>query len=409
VASIIILTQYYPPETGAPQNRLHSLTKFLAQKAIDVTVVTALPNYPKNEIFPSYRGKYGVQEVIDGIPIHRTWIYVSNSRGVVSRLINYFSFVITSFFKMLQLPKAEFILCESPPLFLGITAVLVAKLKGSKLIFNVSDLWPESAEKLDIINNRFLLNLAYRLESWIYRNSFLISGQTKGIVRNIKKRFPDKKVVWFPNGVDLDFFEGNHEANDWRAKLHLSEQAFVVLYAGIIGHAQGLEVIIQAAEKVKSSDINFVVVGDGPEKNKLVSMVQEMELLNVHFLPNLEKVKIPSLITACDAYVVPLRKLDLFKGAIPSKLFEPLSMGKPILLGVEGEAKELFIDEGNAGLFFEPENSDALAQNVMILSNDKALRIALGEQGRKYVRDNFDRQNIHERLLTDLGYTTTQI
>jgi hypothetical protein len=159
----IILTQYFPPETGAPQNRLYSLTKFLLQKGIDVRVVTALPNYPKNEIFPAYRGKYAVQEVMDGIPIHRVWIYVSNSRGIVARLINYFSFVVTSFFKMLRLPKAEFFLCESPPLFLGITAVLAAKLKGSKLIFNVSDLWPESAEKLGIINNRFLIKVAYRL------------------------------------------------------------------------------------------------------------------------------------------------------------------------------------------------------------------------------------------------------
>ncbi|MEO7990183.1 MAG: glycosyltransferase family 4 protein [Chryseolinea sp.] len=400
--SIIILTQYYPPETGAPQNRLHSLSKFLVAKGIDVTIVTAMPNYPKNEIFPSYRGKYSVRESIDEVSVYRTWIFVSASRGVVSRLLNYFSFVITSFFKMLQLPKAEFIVCESPPLFLGMTAVLIAKLKGSKLIFNVSDLWPESAEKLNIINNQFLISLAYRLESWIYKNSFLISGQTKGIVRNIQQRFPEKKVVWFPNGVDIDFFEGEHEAMDWKAKVQLPVENMMVLYAGIIGHAQGLEVIIQAAESVKLSPVSFVIVGDGPEKNKLVTMTHEKGLKNVYFLPNLEKAKIPSLIKACDAYIVPLLKLDLFKGAIPSKLFEPLSMGKPILLGVDGEAKELFIDEGNGGLFFEPENSEALTQGVLALLQDKSLRLALGESGKKYVKTNFDRQNIHKHFLTDL-------
>ncbi len=400
---IIILTQYYPPETGAPQNRLHSLSKFIVKNGMDITVVTALPNYPKNEIFPSYRGKYSVRETINDVSVHRTWIFVSPSRGVFSRLLNYFSFVITSFFKMLQLSKAEFIVCESPPLFLGITAVLIAKLKGSKLVFNVSDLWPESAEKLNIINNRFLIGLAYRLESWIYKNAFLISGQTKGIVRNIQHRFPNKKVVWFPNGVDIDFFEGAHEAMDWKTELQLPAENMVVLYAGIIGHAQGLEVIIQTAESVKSSPISFVIVGDGPEKNKLVSMTSERKLENVHFLPNLEKSKIPSLIKACDAYIVPLLKLDLFKGAIPSKLFEPLSMGKPILLGVDGEAKELFIDEGNGGLFFEPENSEALTQGVLTLLQDTPLRLTLGENGKKYVMTNFDRQNIHKRFLNDLG------
>jgi glycosyltransferase involved in cell wall biosynthesis len=399
---IIILTQYYPPETGAPQNRLHSLSKFMVKNAIEVTVVTAMPNYPKNEIFPLYRGHYSVREIIDEVSVYRTWIFVNSSRGILSRLLNYFSFVGTSFIKMLQLPKAEFIVCESPPLFLGMTAVIIAKLKGSKLVFNVSDLWPESAEKLNIINNRFLIGLAYHLESWIYKNAFLISAQTKGIVQNIQFRFPKKKVVWFPNGVDIDFFEGEHELIDWRTKLQMPEESLVVLYAGIIGHAQGLEVIIQAAENVKSSPVSFVIVGDGPEKNKLVRMTHEKGLLNVHFFPNLEKAKIPSLIKACDAYIVPLLKLDLFKGAIPSKLFEPLSMGKPILLGVDGEAKELFIDEGKGGLFFEPENPKQLAQGILTLLLDKTLRLALGESGKKYVKTNFDRQNIHKRFLTDL-------
>jgi len=399
---IIILTQYYPPETGAPQNRLHSLSKFMVKKGMDVSVVTALPNYPKNEIFPSYRGKYSVRESIDEVSVHRTWIFVSSSRGVFSRLLNYFSFVITSFFKMLQLPNADFIVCESPPLFLGITAVLIAKLKGSKLVFNVSDLWPESAEKLAIINNRFLINLAYRLESWIYKNSFLISGQTQGIVRSIKERFVNKKVVWFPNGVDIDFFEGDHEAIDWCLKLQLPKENLVVLYAGIIGHAQGLEVIIEAAERVKLFPVSFIIVGDGPEKAKLQKMVSDKKLTTLHFLPNLEKIKIPSLIKACNAYVVPLRKLDLFKGAIPSKLFEPLSLGKPILLGVDGEAKELFIERGKAGLYFEPENADELSQRILTLLNNRSLGLELGANGKNYVKNNFDRQHIHEKILNDL-------
>ena len=152
MSRIIILTQYYPPETGAPQNRLHSLARFLKNKEMDVQVVTALPNYPKNEIFESYRGKWKVSEMIDGVAVTRTWIFVSSSRGVVARLLNYFSFVITSFIALLFLRKADFIICESPPLFLGITGVLISKIKRSKLIFNVSDLWPESAEKLNIIS-----------------------------------------------------------------------------------------------------------------------------------------------------------------------------------------------------------------------------------------------------------------
>ncbi|MEQ1585536.1 MAG: glycosyltransferase family 4 protein [Cyclobacteriaceae bacterium] len=402
MASVIILTQYYPPETGAPQNRLHSLAKYLKQSGHEICVVTALPNYPKNEIFNGYKDHYSVRETIDDIPVHRRWIFVSRSRSVIARLFNYFSFVVTSFFALLRLPKGDYIICESPPLFLGITAVLISRIKGSRLVFNVSDLWPESAEKLHIISNRFLINLSYRLEHWIYRNAFIISGQTKGIVKSIQDRFPSKKVVWFPNGVDVDFFDGLYELYNWRQELNFSEDDFVLLYAGIIGHAQGLDVILQAAEHMQELSVRFLVVGDGPEKERLMAIAYEKKLLNVFFLPNLPKSKIPSLIHACDAYIVPLKKLDLFKGAIPSKLFEPLSMGKPILLGVNGEAKELFIDEGKSGLYFEPENAAALVTQLKTLYEDRTLVETLGKSGKRYVETNFDRNHIHERFLKDI-------
>lgn len=400
---ITILTQYYPPETGAPQNRLHSLARFLRERGIDVRVVTALPNYPKNEVFDSYRGKYRVDEVIDGVPVTRTWIFVTASRGVVARLLNYFSFVVTSFLRLLTFRKADFIICESPPLFLGMTAVLISKIKGCKLIFNVSDLWPESAEKLNIISNRFLLKTAYSIERWIYENAFLISGQTKGIVKDIRSRFPEKNVVWVPNGVDLHLFGNEYLQKDWRNVIGISEKEFLVLYAGIIGHAQGLDVILHAANILKQQRVHFLIVGDGPEKAKLEKLKRELQLINVHFHPNVQKALIPSLINAGDAYVVPLKKLDLFKGAIPSKLFEPLAMSKPILLGVEGEAKELFIDEGQGGLFFEPENASSLAGQVLVLLEEPSVVQTLGEQGRDYVERNFDRVQIHERFLKTLN------
>lgn len=400
--SIIILTQYYPPETGAPQNRLHSLAKYLYKTGIRVHVVTAMPNYPKNEIYASYKGSYAVTENLDGIFVERRWIFVNASRGIASRLMNYFSFVITSFFALLRIPKADYLLCESPPLFLGFTAVLISKIRGMRLVFNVSDLWPESAEKLHIISNRFLIQLAYRLEHWIYRNSWLISGQTKGIVKNIQDRFPNKKVVWFPNGVDFDFFEGTHESVAWRSELQIPADHFVLLYAGIIGYAQGLDVILQAAARVKNLPITFLIVGDGPDKERLVNLSDEMGLRNIIFHGNLKKTKIPSLIKMCDAYIVPLKKLDLFKGAIPSKLFEPLSLGKPILLGVDGEARELFIEEGNAGLYFEPENAEDLTSQIKKLFENRTMAIELGKQGQKYVKLNFDRNQIHERFLNQL-------
>ena len=364
--------------------------------------MTCMPNYPRNKIYDEYRYRYSATEEIDSVPVRRTWIFVSRSRGIIARLANYFSFVVTSFFKLWRLPRTDYLICESPPLFLGLTAVCMSRLKKSKLVFNVSDLWPESAEKLKIISNRFLLNLAYRLEAWIYKNAFLVSGQTRGIVQNIKTRFPSKNVVWFPNGVDLDFFEGEHENILWRKILGISDDDFVVLYAGIIGHAQGLDVILEAAALLQDRCIKFLIVGDGPEKQRLEDLATKMGLRQVNFQGNLPKVKIPSLIKICDAYIVPLKKLDLFKGAIPSKLFEPLALGKPILLGVDGEARELFIDEGKAGLYFEPENGAALANQIKLLFADPNLATVLGKSGQKYVYENFNRERIHEKFLQNL-------
>lgn len=402
MASIAILTQYYPPETGAPQNRLHSLTRFMVSQGFDVRVYTAMPNYPTNRVNENYRGKWVYDEILDDVKVFRSWIFVPKSRGIVARLLNYFSFVITSFFRLLFGTRADFLLCESPPLFLGLTAVTIARLKGSKLIFNVSDLWPESAEKLGLVTNKTALRLSYVLEGWIYKKSWFISGQTQGIVANIRARFPDLRVAWLPNGIDLEF-QNNGSTTDWRMRWGIQHDEFVVLYAGIIGYAQGLEVILEAAVRMMPEPVRFVLAGDGPEKERLKSRAQELNLTNVYFQDNVPKQEMAGMIRACSVFVVPLRKLELFKGAIPSKIFEPLVLAKPIALGVEGEARELFIDQGHAGLAFEPGNAEDLAEKLRWLHQnpDKAAR--LGENGKQYVFDHFNRSKIFQTFVDQLA------
>ncbi|HRC16530.1 MAG TPA: glycosyltransferase family 4 protein, partial [Bacteroidia bacterium] len=200
-----ILTQYYPPETGAPQNRLSDLALQLKNAGHDVTILTAMPNYPQNEIHANYKGRYFISESLNGISILRSWIYVGKSRSVIPRLFNYFSFVISSFiWGIIKLKKQDVIICESPPLFLGISGLLLSVFKKSKLVFNISDLWPESAEKLGVITNKTLLKLAERLELFLYRKSFLITGQTQGIVKNIGDRTNLSNLHWLPNGISDD-------------------------------------------------------------------------------------------------------------------------------------------------------------------------------------------------------------
>ncbi len=393
---LLILTQYYPPEIGAPQNRLHELAIRLKSEGIEVEVLTAMPNYPKMEIFESYKSGKIKQEVIDGIQVYRSKIYVSTSKSILPRLLNYFSFVFTSYWRGRKLGKYDFLMVESPPLFLGYSAMRLAKRLNAKLIFNVSDLWPESAEKLGIVTNQRLLKLAYNLERKCYLRSHLITGQTNGIVQDISNRFSDKKVFWLPNGVDLSFYDPEKiQPSGFRTKHRFASNQILFFYGGILGHAQGLQLILHAAEQLKElPEAQFILQGAGPEKEMLEQLKNDLKLENVHFLPPVSKAEMPGILKEIDVALVPLRKLDLFQGAIPSKIFEALSMEVPLLLGVDGEARSHFIEKANAGLFFEPENCEVLVEKVKFLVANREAIKQMGKNGRTYVMENFNRNKI---------------
>jgi len=401
---LLILTQYYPPEIGAPQNRLHELAVRLKAAGMEIDVLTALPNYPRMEIMNGYENRKIRYEEIDGIPVHRSWIYVTKSKGIFSRLLIYFSFVWSSYWKGRKMKKYDYLLVESPPLFLAYSALRLAKKLNAKLIFNVSDLWPESAEKLGIVTNKIALNLAYKLEAKCYRQAFLITGQTQGIVDDICARFPDKKVYWLPNGVDVSFYNPSQiQPGNFRERNSFSQEEILFFYGGIIGHAQGLEVILNAANLLReNSKIQFILQGSGPEKEMLMELNKTLKLNNVHFLEPVSKKEMPSILKSIDVALVPLKNLPLFKGAIPSKVFEALAMEVPLLLGVDGEARNHFIEKGKAGLFFQPENADELAKQALFLTENLVERLEMGKNARRYVTENFDREKIANDFMRQL-------
>jgi len=404
---LLILTQYFPPEVGAPQNRLFELAVRLKRIGVDVAVLTAMPNYPQMKIYDGYEGKDYLYEEIEGIPVHRASIYLPKSKSIIQRLLNYFSFVYSSArVGTSKIGDVDVIMCESPPLFLGYSAMYLKRKKKAKLIFNVSDLWPESAEKLGVVTNKRMLKLAYNLEAKLYHKSVLVTGQTQGICKSINERFPKVKTYWLPNGVDASYYNPLTVTGNWRKENGFHDNDILFLYAGIIGLAQGLEIILSAAEKVKeNSNIKFILLGSGPEKEKLQSIQKHKQLTNVYFFDAVSKTQMPQIVQASDVSIIPLRKLDLFLGAIPSKIFENLAMEKPVILAVDGEARELFVNQGKCALYSEPENIEDLVRNVLLLANDSLLRKLLGEKGRVYVEQSFNRNtiahNFHE-ILNDL-------
>ena len=257
-------------------------------------------------------------------------------------------------------------------------------------------MWPESAEKLGIVTNKFLLKLAYNLEAKCYQKSHLISGQTQGIVDDIQKRFPHKNVFWLPNGVDVDFYDPDKiESGDFRKRNGFKDSDLLFFYGGILGYAQGLEVILKAADLlIKKNKIQFIIQGSGPEKEKLKALKDSLKLTNVTFLEPVQKHEMPTILKAIDVALVPLKKLDLFQGAIPSKVFEALAMKKPLLLGVDGEARSYFIEKGQAGKYFEPENEQELAACAVFFAENPEELKRLSENARDYVSKYFDRNQI---------------
>lgn len=403
---VIFLTQYFPPETGAPQNRISATAQALRAHGAEVTVLTAMPNYPEMRIHEGYRGKWTIEERIDGLRVIRAWLLVSAKRSIFWRLCNYFSFVFSALVVgLFNLRHSDVLFVESPPLFLGITAMLLARAKRAKLVFNVSDLWPESAVQLGLVTNKTLIALSTRLEMRCYKRAALVTGQTQGIVADIQRRCPAKRVFWLPNGVDFDAIAGAEQApsSDVLQRLGIPAGSLVLAYAGILGHAQGLEVVLHAAAQLQGrSDAQFLLIGDGPEKAMLQELKAQLDVANVHFVDRMTRSELLGLLRSVDGVVVPLRRNDLFKGAIPSKIFEALALAKPLLLGVEGEAKELFIDQGKAGIAFTPDDANALAEAVEQLGADRPAARAMGENGMRYVRENFDRQRINARFWEEL-------
>ena len=399
---ILVLTQYFPPETGAPQNRLFDLAQKLRLKGAEVSILTAFPNYPQYEIFPGYQGRFFMQETLEGLNIIRSWIYVSQKKSIFFRLLNYFSFTISSFLAgVFKVGKVDIIICESPPLFLGFTAVLLKWIKRAQLVFNVSDLWPESAVKLGLIQNKQLISLSEGLENWIYRHSDKISGQTQGIVNDIKGRFPSKPVFWLRNGTDMEELTSRLKGIDWRSQQGFAKEDVLFYFGGLIGYAQALDCIIQAAAILKGiPNAKFIIIGDGPDKDRLVDLKTQLQANNVYFFKGVPKGQIADIIHSIDIGIIPLKKIDLFLGAIPSKIFEILSLKKPVLLGVEGEAKMLFIDEAKAGLAFEPENPIDLARKITFMLENQDQLVIWGQNGHAYVNEYFNRHTIANDFYT---------
>ena len=393
-----ILSQFYPPEMGAPQARLSELASRFVARGHEVRVVTAMPNYPRGKIYPGYGGLWR-RETLDDVRVLRTWLIPSKSKRIATRLVSYMSFVASSAVGgTLALPKVDVLLTESPPLFLGMTGWWLSRFKRAKWVFNVSDLWPEGAVDLGLVKEGPALEAARVLEAFCYRKSFLVTGQSRGILANIEQRFPEVRTHHLSNGVDPERFHPERKGD--RARFGLPEKALIALYAGLHGVFQGLDQLLIAADRLRDvKDFHLVLAGDGPEKEALQGQARELGLDNVTFLDPVAREVVPDLVACADVSIACLKTKIL--GAVPSKIYEAMGAAKPLMLVAEGEAAQIVTETGS-GLAVDPGDLDGLTESLRRLAADPELRATLGAAGRIAAQDRFNRWAIADRFIDTL-------
>lgn len=396
---ILFLTHYFPPEVNAPASRTFEHCKQWVRMGHRVTVVTCVPNHPAGKVYPGYQNRSFQREQKDGIEVLRLWTYVAANKGFLKRTINYVVFMAMAILAVSNMPRSDVVISTSPQFFCGLAGYFVSRLKRIPWILEIRDLWPESILAVGAIKSKPTIRMLESIELFAYRKAERIVALTDAFkAYMVAKGIPPNKIEVIKNGVDLSLFRILPRDNRLSNELGLKGK-FVVSYFGTHGMAHGLETVLKAAKRLECQNrILFLFVGDGAERKRLLTLRDEMKLKNVMMLDQLPKEKMPYLWASSDACMVLLRKNELFKTVIPSKIFEAMASRRPLILGVKGESKGI-VEEANCGLCIEPENDHHLAEVVLKLFNNSKLAESLGHNGRQFVRKKFNRQKLAEHYL----------
>ena len=396
---ILFLSDNFPPEVNAPASRTHAHCRLWAQAGHEVTVVTGAPNFPKGRVFEGYRNAWRREETIDGIRVIRVWTYITANEGFARRVLDYLSFMATGALAALGVRRVDVVVGTSPQFFTACAAWLVGALKRVPYVFELRDLWPESIKAVGAMEESRVLRWLERLELFLYRRAALVVSVTHSFRDNLRRRGIDPgKVVVVTNGVDIAEFSPRPKDAGLIRSLGL-EGKFVAGYVGTHGMAHGLETLLEAAERLRRGPggerYRLLMLGDGARKAALVEHAKALGLDSVVFLDSVPKEEVARYWSLLDVAVIHLRRTELFTTVIPSKLFECMGMGIPVLHGVAGESAAIVRDEG-VGEVFEAENAPELVARLLALRDDSDARARMRENcvagARKYDRVRLARE-----------------
>ncbi len=353
---ILFLSHYFPPEVNAPATRTFEHCREWHRLGHDVTVVTCAPNHPRGKLYPGYRNRLLQRETVDGIQVIRLWTYLTANEGFFKRTLNYVSYMVAVVLALPWLPKSDVVISTSPQFFNGLAGYFASRLKRVPWALEIRDLWPESILAVGAIKSKGLIRILEWLESFAYRKAERIVPVTDAFRRYmIDKGLAEGKITVIKNGVDLSFYQSGVSGVELARQLGV-EGRFVAAYVGTHGMAHHLETVLEAAAMTENPNIVYLLVGDGAERHRLLALRDQMGLKNVVMLDQLPKASMPALWSLTDVSLVLLKKSDLFRTVIPSKIFESMAMEVPIVLGVEGKVQAM-IEEAESGLCIQPESA----------------------------------------------------
>lgn len=396
---ILFLTDNFPPEVNAPASRTYEHCRVWVEQGHQVTVITCAPNFPTGKVFKGYKNKLWQTEDMDGIRVIRVWSYITANEGFIKRILDYVSFMLSAVLAALWVRKPDLVIGTSPQFFTACAAYVVGLLKGIPFVFELRDIWPESIKAVGAMKDSLIIDLLEKIELFLYRKARLIVSVTHSFKEILIHRgVAGEKIEVITNGVDVSrFFQAEKDA-DLVRELGLEGQ-FVAGYVGTHGMAHHLETLLEAAALAQANgdNIKFVLLGNGARKAQLVKLADEMALRNVIFIDSVPKAEVPRYWSLLDVSIIHLKKMELFTSVIPSKLFECMAMGIPVLHGVAGESADI-VRQNAAGLVFEPEDADALYHYLLKLKSDQPLYATLKANGLAAAQ-KYDRSHLAHEFL----------
>ncbi|MCK4662707.1 MAG: glycosyltransferase family 4 protein [Bacteroidales bacterium] len=412
---ILLIHQYFLEKNDGGGSRFNEITKLWGSKGHNITVLAGMVHYATGKKDKRYKGKYTFIDIdfYDNVDVIRSHVSGSYNKSFIGRLWAYFSFVFSSIYAGIFKAKGKYdvILVTSPPLFVGITAYILSKIKKLPFVFEIRDLWPESAIDTGVLTNKFIIKFAYWFEKFIYKKAALINVLTPAFKEKLinEKAVPKKKIIFIPNAADFSLAEkltNTFNVEEFRKQNGLDNK-FVITYVGAHGVANHLIQLIDAAEQLQETNVLFQLIGAGMKKQELIETVQKRGLKNVKFIDSVPKEEVFKYIFASDMGTSVLKRVDTFKTIYSNKTFDYMSCKKPILLAIDGVSRKL-IEDAECGFYVEPENINYIVNGIKTAMIDKNKLLLMGVNGYNYAKKYFDRTVLSNKYLQSLELVVNQ-